>query len=112
MSITQFINRGKNMYGARTAFVCGQRTTSYSELHERVSRSAAILRQLDSVENARVGILTVASDLAITLFFASSWAGMVPNYLNIRWSEHELAGSIDDFTPGSWWLMFCFWRWG
>ena len=97
MSITQFIHRGKHMYGERTAFVYGQRTTSYNELHERVSRSAAILQQLDSSEDARIGLLTAASDLAITLFFASSWAGMVPNYLNIRWSEHELAGSIDDF---------------
>lgn len=99
MSITQFIHRGKHMYGERTAFVYDQRTTSYSELHERVSRSAAVLQQLDASEDARVGILTAASDLAITLFFASSWAGMVPNYLNIRWSEHELAGSIDDFGP-------------
>ena len=97
MSITQFIHRGKHMYGPRTALVCGQRTTSYSELHDRVSRNAAILKQLNSSDDARVGILTAASDLAVSLFFGSSWAGMVPNYLNIRWSEYELAGSIDDF---------------
>ena len=99
MSITQFIHRGKNMYGERTAFVDGQRETSYIELHERVARTAAILRDLDAAEDARLGILSAASDLAIASFFAGSWAGMVPNYLNNRWSEHELSGSVDDFGP-------------
>jgi len=87
------------MYAERTAFVCAERETSFGELHDMVARTAAVLRELDPSDNARLGILAAASDLTIMSFFAASWAGMVPNYLNIRWSEHELSGSIEDFSP-------------
>ena len=75
MSITQFIHRGKHMYGERTAFVFGQRATTFTELYNRVARTASLLRELDPSNNAFVGILTAGSDHAITTFFASSWAG-------------------------------------
>jgi long-chain acyl-CoA synthetase len=99
MSITQLIHRGKNMYAERTAFVYRERETSFLELHDRVARTASVLRELDPSDGACLGILSAASDLAITSFFGASWAGIVPNYLNIRWSEYELSGSIDDFQP-------------
>jgi acyl-CoA synthetase (AMP-forming)/AMP-acid ligase II len=99
MSITQLIHRGKNMYAERTAFVYRERKTSFLELHDRVARTASVLRKLDPSDGACLGILSAASDLAITSFFGASWAGIVPNYLNIRWSEYELSGSIDDFQP-------------
>lgn len=99
MSITQFIHRGKHMYGERIAFVYGERTTSFAELYDQVACTAALLRELDPADEAFVGILSAGNDRAITAFFASSWAGMVPNYLNVRWSQHELSCSLEDFRP-------------
>ena len=46
MSITQLIHRGKNMYAERTAFVYRERKTSFLELHDRVARTASVLREL------------------------------------------------------------------
>lgn len=99
MSITQAIHRGKHLYPERTALVCGERSVSFSEVHDRVSRGAAVLQSLDPSAGARVGILSLNSDRAILAFHAAIWAGRVPNYLNIRWAAFELSQSIDDFEP-------------
>jgi long-chain acyl-CoA synthetase len=99
MSLTQSIHRGKHMYGDTPALVFGGRTTSYRDLYDEVSRCASAFFGLDGGEQVRVGILTTNSDRAIISFYGAIWAGMVPNYLNIRWSAHELSQSIDDFSP-------------
>ena len=99
MSLTQIIHRGRSMYGQRTALVYGDRTTSYGQLYDEVVRCAAVFAGFDSRPAARVGILSGNCDRAIIGFFGAVWAGMVPNYLNVRWSLHELQESIDDFQP-------------
>ncbi|WOJ93783.1 AMP-binding protein [Congregibacter variabilis] len=99
MSITQAIHRGKHLYPEKPALVCGDRTVNYGEVHDLVSRGAAVLQSLDSSPAARVGILSLNSDRAILAFHAAIWAGRVPNYLNIRWAAFELSQSIDDFEP-------------
>ncbi len=99
MSLTQSTHRGKHMYGDRTALVYGSRKTTYLEFHDQVARTAAGFVELDSSPRASVGILSANCDRAIVAFHGAVWAGMVPNYLNVRWSAHELSASIDDFAP-------------
>jgi acyl-CoA synthetase (AMP-forming)/AMP-acid ligase II len=99
MSITQAIHRGKHLYPEKIALACGDRRVSYGDVYEQVSRCAAVFTGLDSSPGARVGILSLNSDRAILSFHAAIWAGMVPNYLNIRWAAFELSQSIDDFEP-------------
>ena len=99
MSITQSIHRGKHLYPERTAIVYGERQLSYGEVYDAVSSCAAMFSQIDPGSDVRVGILSLNSDLAVLSFHGSLWAGMVPNYLNIRWAAFELSQSIDDFEP-------------
>ena len=99
MSITQSIHRGMHMYGDRIALVYANRSVSFAEVYDQVSRFAAVFNQLDPGDGVRVGILSLNSDRAILSFHGAIWAGMVPNYLNIRWAAFELSQSIDDFSP-------------
>lgn len=99
MSITRSIHRGKHSYGNRVALSFGNRQTTYGQLYDEVARCAGALLNLDSSIGGSVGILSLNCDRAIIGFFASMWAGKVPNYLNIRWSLFELSGSVDDFAP-------------
>ena len=99
MSITQGIHRGKHLYPDKVALVYEDRSTTFGEVYEQVSRCASMLTGLDGSPGARVGILSLNSDRAIVSFHAAIWSGMVPNYLNIRWAAFELSQSIDDFEP-------------
>jgi acyl-CoA synthetase (AMP-forming)/AMP-acid ligase II len=99
MSIAQFTHRAKNFHGNKAALVYAERITSFEEFYQQVSRCASVLAELDTGTGVRVGILSLNSDRAIISFHAAIWAGMVPNYLNIRWAAFELSESIDDFTP-------------
>jgi long-chain acyl-CoA synthetase len=87
------------MYSERVAMVYGDRQTTYGDFHDLVARTAGALVDLDSRRGASVGILSANCDRAIVAFHGAIWAGMVPNYLNVRWSAHELGQSIDDFAP-------------
>jgi len=87
------------MYGDKLALVYGSRKTTYREFHDEVARTAGAFVGLDPSPRTCVGILSANCDRAIIAFHGAIWAGMVPNYLNVRWSAHELSGSIDDFAP-------------
>jgi len=99
MSMTQLTHRAKDLHGDKTAMVYAERVTSYTQFHQQVARCAAVFAELAPGPEQRVGILSLNSDRAIISFHAAIWAGMVPNYLNIRWAAAELRDSIEDFTP-------------
>ncbi|WP_281645715.1 AMP-binding protein [Parendozoicomonas sp. Alg238-R29] len=96
MSLTECLHRGVSMYGEKKALVFEDRTTTYTELHHIVSKFAGALTNLGLERESRIGILTLNCDRAISCFYGASWGGFIPNYLNMRWSAHELAASIED----------------
>ena len=99
MSLTQITHRAKDLHGDKRALVYADRVTSFREFHQQVALCASTFVGLAPGGDVRVGILSLNSDRAIVSFHAAIWAGMVPNYLNIRWAAFELGQSIDDFTP-------------
>lgn len=99
MSLTQISHRAKDLHGDKRALVFGDRVTSFREFHQQVTLCASAFVGLAPGADVRVGILSLNSDRAIVSFHAAIWAGMVPNYLNIRWAAFELSQSIDDFAP-------------
>lgn len=99
MSLTQSIHRALHSQPDKPAFIFADRTISYAQLHDQVSRCAAVFVDMDPSADVRVGVLSMNSDRAILSFQAAIWAGMISNYLNIRWSAYELSQSIDDFAP-------------
>ena len=96
MSLTASLHRNKSLYGNKSALIFQGRTTTFAEMYRQVACVAGALSELDLEQNARVGILAINSDRAIVSLYASSWAGLIPNNLNIRWSPRELADSIND----------------
>ena len=96
MYVTECIRRPAALTPDKPALVFGDRTTSFSELLNRVARCAGGLRQLGLGAGERVAILGLNSDRLIELMYGSIWAGGVANNLNLRWTVHELAYAILD----------------
>ncbi len=99
MSITQCIHRGNNLYPNKAALIDAGQITTYGELYSAVRTCAAVLVQRDTRAQDRVCVLAVNGTPAVTGFYGAAWAGMIPNYLNHRWSLDELTASINDCTP-------------
>lgn len=96
MLLTHLVHRGAELTGDNTAFVFGNRKTSYSQLHEQVIYLAGALVDCGVNSGDRVAILGLNSDRGIIAFFAAMWAGAIPLFANNRWSEDELAAAFDD----------------
>lgn len=94
--LTQALHRARRQCPQRTATVFGERRQSYGELCERVARLAGGLQKCGMQPGDRIGILSLNSDRYIELYFAIWWAGGVVNPVNTRWSEREIAFSLDN----------------
>ncbi len=99
MSITQCIHRGNNLHPNKPALVDAGQVTTYGELYNQVRSCAAVLSQGEIQAQDRVCILAVNCIPAVVGFYGAAWAGLIPNYLNHRWSLEELTASINDCTP-------------
>lgn len=86
-------------YPDRRATVWGERRRTWTEIGDRVARTAGGLRGLGVEDGERVAVLAMNSDAYLELFFAAAWAGGVIVPLNTRWSSRELADALTDCTP-------------
>jgi long-chain acyl-CoA synthetase len=96
MHFTYPLHRAIQQYPDRLAVVCGERRTSYRQLHDRVARLASALRELGMASGDRVAMLALNSDRYLEYQFAVPWGAGVLNPCNIRWSPAEIAYSLDD----------------
>ena len=56
MSLTQCIHRGKHLYGDKPALVFGERSTSYRDLYDEVSRCASAFVAIDGGARLSLGL--------------------------------------------------------
>jgi acyl-CoA synthetase (AMP-forming)/AMP-acid ligase II len=96
MRQTQSLHRALQQCPDRLATVYKGRRRSYRDLHDRVTRLAAVLRQLGLQAGDRVGLLAQNSDWTLQYYLAVWWAGGVVNPVNTRWSAAEIAFSLQD----------------
>jgi acyl-CoA synthetase (AMP-forming)/AMP-acid ligase II len=96
MYLTQAIHKGRREKAEATAAICGAEQASWSHLAQRVERCAGLLRGLGVAPGDRVGMMGLNSIRYLEYFYGSWWAGAVVNPVNIRWSAHEVAYSLDD----------------
>jgi acyl-CoA synthetase (AMP-forming)/AMP-acid ligase II len=96
MFLTQPLHKGRREKGKATAVVCGKQRLSYGELHDRVARLGAVLKQLGMQPGDRVGMMSLNSHRFVEYFFGTWWGGGVINPVNIRWNPKEVAYSLDD----------------
>ncbi|MFP3501248.1 long-chain-fatty-acid--CoA ligase [Burkholderia sp. SIMBA_062] len=96
MYLTQSLHKAarENPFGVATIFA--QRTTTFSQLIDRVARLARALRNQGVSTGDRVAMLALNSDRYVEYIFGTLWAGATLNPVNTRWSIAEIAYSIDD----------------
>lgn len=96
MHLTQPLHKALLERPEATALICENRRCSFATFAGRVSRLAAVLRDLGVHAGERVAILGHNSDHYVESLYATWWAGGVINPLNARWNVHEIAFSLDD----------------
>lgn len=96
MFVTQCVRRSATLTPDKPALVCGDRTTSFGELQDRVARCAGGMRNLGLKAGERVAILGLNSDRLLEIMYGVIWAGGVANSLNLRWAVPELVYAITD----------------
>ena len=94
--LTQALHAARRQHPQRAATVFNGRRTDCETFGDRVSRAAAGLQQRGIKPGDRVGILSMNSDRYLEMYFAVWWCGGVVNPVNVRWSAHEIAYSLDD----------------
>ncbi|MFG5776481.1 long-chain-fatty-acid--CoA ligase [Comamonas sp. J-3] len=96
MYLTQSLHRVVQQSPAAVACRFADRTSTYSQLKERVARLAAALIGLGVKPGDRVAMLALNSDRYLEYYLATWWAGAVVNPVNVRWSAKEVAFSLQD----------------
>jgi len=96
MYLTQTIHKALREKPRETALICADETLSWGQLGERVQRLAAALQGLGVKPGERVAMLALNSNRFVEYLYAVWWAGAVINPVNIRWTAHEVAFSLDD----------------
>jgi acyl-CoA synthetase (AMP-forming)/AMP-acid ligase II len=96
MYLTQGLHRAVQQQPDAVATICGDRTRTFAEQAERVSRLAGALQWLGVAEGDRVAYLGLNSDRFVEHYLAVWWAGAVVNPVNVRWAAEEIGYSLED----------------
>lgn len=96
MYLTQGLHRSVQQKPDGMATICGDRTRTFAEQHERVARLAGALRRLGVTRGDRVAYLGLNSDWFVEYYLAVPWADAVVNPVNFRWSPAEISYSLAD----------------
>jgi long-chain acyl-CoA synthetase len=80
-----------------TATIFRDRTRTWAQVHDRVGRVAAALREAGVGVGDHVAVLGLNSDRYLEIHFAVPWAGAVLAPLNIRWAAPENLFALNDF---------------
>ena len=96
MNLTQSLHRNVQQAPDGIATVFGDRTRTWAESADRISRLAAGLQHLGVSAGDRVAMLSLNSDRYHEYLYATWWAGAVVNPVNFRWSAAEIAYSLED----------------
>jgi acyl-CoA synthetase (AMP-forming)/AMP-acid ligase II len=78
------------------ATVFSQRSVTFSQFVERISRLAGAFQKMCVAHGGRIGMLALNSDRYIEYLYGTFWAGAVINPVNTRWSVNEIAYSLND----------------
>ncbi|MFC5065616.1 acyl-CoA synthetase [Actinomycetospora atypica] len=96
MRLTQALERAVQQGPDLPATIFGNRTRTWAQCHERVTRFAGALRDLGVGDGDRVGILALNRDDYHEFQLAVPWSGGVGVPVNTRWSVEEIAFSLVD----------------
>ncbi|MBL7495075.1 AMP-binding protein [Frankia sp. CNm7] len=95
-TLADFTTKAAHWWPNRGAFVEEGEETTYRQLHDRVNRLTAVLRDAGVTAGSRVGMLAANSKAYFEIFFACARLGAVMVPINIRLSPREVAYQIDN----------------
>ncbi|WP_101675128.1 long-chain-fatty-acid--CoA ligase [Alloalcanivorax mobilis] len=98
--LTHALHRLEQQNSGATAVIFRDRQRTWADLAERVARLAGALHRLGLKAGERVGMLGLNSDYYIEYMLGVWWAGGALNPVNTRWSQAEVAFSLDDCGTG------------
>lgn len=81
--------------------IATDRTLTYRDLEDRVSRLAGYFYSQGLKHGDRVAVLAQNSSNVFEILYASALAGVIAVPLNWRLSDHELCALVDDCTPAA-----------
>lgn len=96
MYLTQSLHRALQQYPDRLASIDGDRQRTFREYADRVARLAGALQGLGVAPGDRVAMYSANSDFYLEFLMAVPWADAVLVPVNTRWSEIEIADSLND----------------
>ena len=96
MPLTLALHKARREHPDRLAAICGDRRTTYAELHAQVAQLAGGLHAAGVRRGDRVLVLAPNSDRFLAVAYATWWLGAVLAPLNCRWSADELAFALAD----------------
>lgn len=98
-TIADIVARNAEMFGARLAFTCGDRSTTHGAYRDRVEIIAAGLSAAGVSRGDRIAVLARNTIEYVELIGAAAFAGAVLVPLNWRLSNGELAHMLEDSRP-------------
>lgn len=99
--LTQILRRAAQIHARGVATLCNGRRRSWSEVLDRVERSAGGLRERGVKPGDRVAVLALNSDRYLEAYFAIPWCGGVIVPLNTRLATADLIGMLNDAQVGT-----------
>ena len=93
------LGRASRIYPGWTALAAAGKRSTFRELHDRVGRIAASLRQHGFGVGDRLALLLPNEADYIELVHACAWLGVIAVPLNIRLSATEIAHILADASP-------------
>ena len=96
---THALGRGARYYPDRIALASDGKSSTFRELHDRVSRIAAALTRRGFSAGDRLAILLPNEPEYIELIYACTWLGVIAVPLNTRLSAPEIDRVLADATP-------------
>lgn len=94
--LPQCLKRAAQVNPHGTATLCGSRAHTWSQVRDRVARSAAGLQRLGVEGGTRVGLLALNSDRYLEAYFAIPWSGGIMLPLNTRLIAADLEYMLND----------------
>ncbi|MEC7762171.1 MAG: AMP-binding protein [Pseudomonadota bacterium] len=96
LSLTQPLHKAAAERPEGLFTIFGARRRTNGDFIDRVARLAGAFRSLGVGPGDRVGMLAMNSDRYVEYVYATLWAGGAINPVNARWSQAEIAFSLDD----------------
>ncbi len=94
--LTTSLLQPAKLYPNKPALICGESRYSYRQFFERVQRVANGLAGLGLAKGDRVAVLMLNCHRYLELYYATAFAGLVVNPLNIRLAAPELVYILND----------------